>query len=425
MSRRRHNGSWVRNVALMWVSQLFVMSGFDAAMPFIPQLLRDNFGMIEQGERGVCVSIFTFVGALAYAVFCPIWGTLSDRLGVKIMLLRGTFLTAVFFPMMGYVTQPWMLIGLRGITAACAGTTAASNILLVKTVPDERQGFALGLLGTAVWGGAVLGQMIGGVVVDLYGYKVTFWACGVLYLFAGVCCLFAKDAPKAAAVKPPSQTQAAAIRRYRRGVLPLFTFGVWVMLVLMFAYSLVRRFEVPYFSMLVELITGPEKAAFWTGIIGAATCVGAVLSGVVIGYLADRWRPQTIIVPSLALAVVMLVITALTGNLLVMGVSRTLMFFFAGSLYPVLQKLLSAITPPRKRGKVFGWSSTFGNAGIMMSTVFSGWTIFLFGTRGVFLAAALLTAALIPAVLWGLKAVSVHPGYSASGGRSAPVRKRS
>ena len=416
---------WKRNLLMLWLSQLLVMAGFAAMSPFVPLFMKDAMGIVDEKELAMDVSLFNLFGTLAYAIFCPIWGKLSDRFGTKPMLLRGTFVTAFFFPMMGYVTHPGMLVALRFITAACAGTTAASNILLVKTVPDERQGFALGLLGTAVWGGAVLGQMIGGVVVDLYGYKVTFWACGVLYLFAGVCCLFAKDAPKAAAVKPPSQTQAAAIRRYRRGVLPLFTFGVWVMLVLMFAYSLVRRFEVPYFSMLVELITGPEKAAFWTGIIGAATCVGAVLSGVVIGYLADRWRPQTIIVPSLALAVVMLVITALTGNLLVMGVSRTLMFFFAGSLYPVLQKLLSAITPPRKRGKVFGWSSTFGNAGIMMSTVFSGWTIFLFGTRGVFLAAALLTAALIPAVLWGLKAVSVHPGYSASGGRSAPVRKRS
>ena len=39
---------WIRNMILMWISQLLVMSGFDAAMPFIPQLLRDNFGMIDE-----------------------------------------------------------------------------------------------------------------------------------------------------------------------------------------------------------------------------------------------------------------------------------------------------------------------------------------------------------------------------------------
>ena len=390
----------LRNVLLMWLSQLLVMSGFDAAMPFVPQLFRENLGIVEPSERGVWVALFNFAGALAYAVFCPVWGTLSDRFGVKIMLLRGTFLTAFFYPLMGYAAQPWILVVLRGITAACAGTTAAANILLVKTVPENRQGFALGFLGTAVWGGSVLGQMIGGIIVDLYGFRVSFWVCGLLYLLAGVCCVFAQDAPHAV-----MRRSAPAPRRTRgsRSV-PWFTRGAWIILLLMAFYSFVRRFEVPYISMLIEEITGPEKAAFWTGIIGALTCVGAVLSGVIIGYLVDRLPPRTIILPTLTLATILMLVTALTTNLAVLGAARTLMFFFAGSLYPILQKILSAITPPRKRGKVFGWASTFGNTGIMLSTIFSGWTIFALGTRGVFLAAAILTAILIPVMLYGIRA---------------------
>ena len=100
----------------------------------------------------------------------------------------------------------------------------------------------------------------------------------------------------------------------------------------------------------------------------------------------------------------LMAVTAYTDNLTVLGASRTLMFFFGGSLYPVLQKRLAAITPPRKRGKVFGWASTFGNSGIMLSTVLSGWTIYVFGTRGVFYAAAILTIVLIPVTLWGMEA---------------------
>ena len=386
----------MRNVLLMWLSQLMVMSGFDAAMPFVPQLFRENLNIVDTSERGVYVALFNFVGALAYAVFCPVWGTLSDRFGVKIMLLRGTFLTASFFPLMGYTDHAWVLIALRGITAACAGTTAAANILLVKTVPENRQGFSLGFVGTAYWSGSVLGQVIGGFIVDKWGFLVTFWMCGILYFLAGVCCLFAVDAPRAPA--------AASIRTGHKRVLPRFTRGAWIMLLLMCFYSLVRRFEIPYISMLVEIITGPEKAAFWTGIIGAMTCVGAVLSGVVIGYLADRLPPGAILLPTLILTAVLMVVSARTDNLMVLGASRTLTFFFAGSLYPILQKRLAAITPPHKRGMVFGWSSTFANTGIMFSTMLSGWTIYVFGTRGVFYATAALTLVLIPATLWGMKA---------------------
>ena len=160
---------WKRNLFLMWITQVFVMTGFDSAMPFIPQLMRDNFDMVDQAQRGVYVSVFNFAGFLAYAVFCPVWGTLSDRFGVKIMLLRGFFVTCFFYPLMGYATQPWLLITLRFITAAFAGTTAAANILLVKTVPENRTGFALGLFGTAIWGGSMLGNVLGGLLVDLYG----------------------------------------------------------------------------------------------------------------------------------------------------------------------------------------------------------------------------------------------------------------
>lgn len=411
MSEKKVN--WRLNIALMWITQLFVMTGFDAAMPFIPQLLRDNFNMVDQAQRGVCVSIFTFAGFLAYAVFCPIWGTLSDRFGVKIMLLRGCFVTCIFYPMMGYVSEPWMLIALRFITAACAGTTSAANILLVKTVPEHRTGFALGFLGTALWGGSVLGQVLGGITVELYGYKATFWACGILYVISGILTLFASDSRTTKSIPQPLSSKAAKIHRYRKGVLPGFTYGVWVMLLVMLFYTLVRRFEIPYISMLIELITGPEKAVFWTGIIGAVSCIGAVLSGVIIGWLADRLKPQTIIVPSLLISTVLLVINAVSKDLITLSVSRTLLFFFAGSLFPILQKLLAAATPVRKRGKVFGWASTFNNVGGMLSTMFSGWVIFLFGTRGVFGAAAILTLVLIPVTVWGIKVITNQPFYIA------------
>ena len=149
------------------------------------------------------------------------------------------------------------------------------------------------------------------------------------------------------------------------------------------------------------------------------TSIGAVLSGVVIGYLSDRCRPQTIIVPTLAAAAVLLAVNAVTDNLIMLAISRTLMFFFAGSLFPVLQKLLSAATPQRKRGKVFGWSTTFNNVGGMLATMFSGWVIFLFETRGVFWAAAVLTVILIPVTLKGIKTVTSQPFYIAHSGRKS------
>ena len=65
---------WKRNLVLMWLSQLLILSGFAAVMPFIPLFLKDQLGIVAEGERGIYMSMFYFFGVLGYAMFCPIWG---------------------------------------------------------------------------------------------------------------------------------------------------------------------------------------------------------------------------------------------------------------------------------------------------------------------------------------------------------------
>ena len=164
---------WKRNLVLLLISQILVLAGFTAAMPFIPLFLRDHMKIASEVNRGLYMSMFTFFGTFGYALFCPIWGSLSDKYGVKIMLLRGTFVTAFLFPLMGYCSQPWMLITLRFLTAACAGTTAASHILIAKNTPEDKQGFAQGVLSTSVFCGSMLGNVLGGFIVHYFGYLFT------------------------------------------------------------------------------------------------------------------------------------------------------------------------------------------------------------------------------------------------------------
>ncbi len=405
---------WKRNLVLMWLSQLLIMIGFDAAITFVPLMMRDQLGIIDQAERGIWVSVFVFAGVLAYAIFSAVWGSLSDRFGVKIMLLRGSFVTAFLFPMMGYVTDPWVLIVLRFLTAACAGTTASAQILTVKSTPDNRQGFALGLFSTAIWGGSVIGNLLGGMLVHYYGYRFTFWACGILYFIAGIIVLFAVDTPKVRhAAAPKVRTKKMQVHKYKYSLFPGFTYGVWLMMILLFCMSFVRRFEFPYVPMLVELITGPATAAYWTGIISAAVGIGALLSGVIAGHLSDKLPPVYLLVPGMLLSVILLVVQALSENLFVLGTARTLMYFFAGGLFPVCQKILAGATPQRKRGTVFGWSTTVGNLGVMFSTFIAGWVIFFAGTRGVFIAAAVLTAILLPFALKAVHRATHQPYYLA------------
>ena len=86
----------------MWLSQLLVNIGFSAAFPFIALFLRDHFGLADAAQRGFYMSRFYLFGNLAFAVFTPLWGVLGDRFGVKLMLYRGSFITAFLYPLMAF-----------------------------------------------------------------------------------------------------------------------------------------------------------------------------------------------------------------------------------------------------------------------------------------------------------------------------------
>ena len=431
LEQTRH---WKRNVAMMVMSQILVMGGFAAAIPFVPLYLKEHLGIVNEGERGLYMSMFYFFGMLAYGVFNPVWGSLSDRFGVKPMLLRGTFLTAVFFPMMAYVTNVWTLIALRFVTAACAGTTAAAQTLLVKNTPEDKQGFALGMLTTAYWCGTMLGNVMGGLVVHYFGYEKTFWFCGILYFVAGIFVIFAKD-DYVPAKNLPSTPQARRFHRYRHSLLPAFTLGVWLLMLLTLLYGFARSFELPYIAMLIEQIVGSSTAAFWTGIISAFVSVGSVVSGLIIGYLSDRVRPLKLLIPIMVLTSVFLLIQALSPglfakpeitvtilqrqftvnlNLWVFGISRTVMFLILGGSSAIFMKLMSNTTPKRKRGAVFGYRSTAHNIGSMIASCVAGWVVYSCGNvRAAFYAAAVMILLLVPLTVWIVRKAMNQPFYIA------------
>jgi len=400
---------WKLNLAMMWFSQLLVMTGYSAMMPFIPLLFKDHIGIVDEGVRGLYVSYFNVAGTLAYTLFIPIWGALSDRFGVKIMLLRGTFGTAFIFPIMGFVQNAWLLIGLRFLTAACAGTTAASQTLIVKNTPDDKMGFALGVFSTAVWSGAMLGNVCGGIMVDYLGYQSTFIFCGILYFIGGVSVLFAHEdcQPNLGSAVKSSQRK----QKHAHGWMPGLTVAAMIMLTLFICNGFVRSFELAYPAMLVEIIIGGDRAAYWTGIVSAFAAVGAMLSGALFGYLADRMPPEKLITPALIVTGIMLLLQAAAESLLAFGVGRTLMCLAGGGLNPIFQKVLSGVTPKRKRGMVFGLSSTFNGLGTIAAALCAGGVIYIFGTRGVFYAAAILTFLLIPVSQFLLKKVKNSPYY--------------
>ncbi len=383
--------NWKRNLFFVWLSQFFAMIGFGCCMPFIPLLLKDNLHIADDQLRGFYVSLYYLAGMVSLCIASVFWGILADRFGRKRMLLRASYAAALFYPMLVFAPNFWVLLSIRFVCSFFSGTVNPAQTLLVTTTPAEKHGFVLGTLSTAVWSGTMAGYLAGGLIVHYFSYTAAFLTCGAVYLFSGllVHCFVGEHF-----VRPVSKTA-----KTRQSISSLATPGILWLMLMFLLMGIARRIEQPFVAMQVELVHGEAGAAFFTGIVSAAAALGGVFSGLLAGHLCDRFSPWKLIVPVLVFSGLAGVAQAYSCCIGMFIVCRFLVFFFAGGLQPILQLMLTKIIRPEMRGTYFGWTSSMSQAGGILCSFISGSIVWFGSVRNIFAVAAILFFLMLPLMI--------------------------
>jgi DHA1 family multidrug resistance protein-like MFS transporter len=416
---------WKKNLLLVWLAQFLGVSGFSFALPFIPFYIKE-LGITDPAACNLWVAVFAASGYLSLLLFAPVWGFLADLYGRRLMILRAYFVSGLIVPLMGYVPNVFCLVALRFVLGAFAGTVTASQTLVSSNTPVGNRGFALGTLSSAVYGGTMAGAFLGGIVVDRFGYRVAFWVCGIAVILAGLLVLFG--------VKENFLSSATLRSRIATMTGRPPDFGAaWLLLLLILLIGFSIRFDQPFMPLLVEAVQGPDNAATWTGIIASLSAVAGVVSGCLLGYLADRYPPPRVAAWSALLAGLLMLPQGLAGSLSVLIGARLGMVFFAGGLDPIFQIWLSKCTPDDQRGVFLGWATSAKALGWLLCSLTSGGVAVLLGVRWVYFVAAGIFLSLIPIIrIAGMRVHAQEPTAPCSGARrpghhgfGTPVRDRS
>lgn len=383
------SAAWKRNLFWIWLAQLLSFAGFSSALPFIPLYIGQVFGIVDERERGMYVAAFYFFGMLSFCISAPLWGALGDRYGRRLMLLRSYWVSAFLFPALMLAPNVFWLIGLRFLVSSFSGSTNAAQALVVTTTPEKNHGFALGILSSAMWSGNMLGYLLGGAVVDHFGYTCAFIGCGVTYALGGAVTLLFVHERFVPVARPAGKW---------RPHLPRYSSLVWGLLTIFFLIALARRFDEPFIALQVEAVGGGERAAWYTGIISAFAALGGILSGATIGYLCDRFSPDRVARPSILLCALAMLGQGYAANLGMLGVARFLLFFAAGGLEPVFLSKLSASVDAGERGALFGLAASIRVMGLLAGSALGGMVVMAVGIRGIFVSGALCFLLLLPAM---------------------------
>ncbi len=143
-----------------------MLSAVNVALPSIA---------MDLSMDAVLLSWIPMAYLMASAMFVLIFGRLADMVGRKRIFLIGTFSVIITSLIAAFATSGIMLISARFLQGICAAMLYATQVAIVSSVfPPAKRGQAIGLTVSMIYLGLTVGPLIGGYVIDLFGWRASF-----------------------------------------------------------------------------------------------------------------------------------------------------------------------------------------------------------------------------------------------------------
>ncbi len=345
---------WKINLISVWFGCFFTGLAISQIIPFLPLYL-EQLG-VTGGESlslwsGLTFSI-TFVVSAAVA---PLWGSLADRKGRKLMLLRAAFGMGVVILLQAFVTEAWQLLLLRALMGLTSGYIPNAMALVAAQVPRERSGWALSCVSTGQIGGVILGPMLGGLLADWVGLRTVFIVTALLLMVSFLVTLFLI---KETGYIPVSKKDKLSGREVFRSL-----DNPKLMLCLFFTTMVIQMCNGsvnPILTLFVrELAPTAENIAFLSGVIAALPGVSALLAAPRLGRLGDRIGTQRILLATMVISLLLFVAMSFVTSTTQLGILRFLLGFADGAMMPAVQTLLVRHSRDNITGRIFGYNQSF------------------------------------------------------------------
>jgi len=169
---------WRRTFWVVFASNLIAGAGLMAFLPFFPTLL-EELGMEDPHARTVWSGILFGAAPLSAAFSGPLWGSIGDRYGRKLMVVRSMLGLTLFVGLMGFAHDAWQLLFLRVMQGVFSGYMPPSLTLVSVAAPEDRQGQVTSWIQTASTVGTILGPMIGALVLGMASARAVFAVTGI------------------------------------------------------------------------------------------------------------------------------------------------------------------------------------------------------------------------------------------------------
>lgn len=350
-----------REIAVLSFAMIVVMLGFGMVIPIFP------FYIESMGVGGSELGILVAASSLMEFIFAPIWGAVSDRMGRKPVLLIG--LSGYFLSMllMGLVDTFSLLLLVRAASGLLSSATLPTSMAYVSDVTSEDdRAKGLGLLGSAMGLGVIIGPGVGGLLGTESLSLPFFVSAGLSLVAALLVFLTVPESLKGASVE--SRLQIVSPLKGVRDALS-GSFGVLFFLAFLLSFGL-TNFEA-IFGLYVsgKFGYGPERVGVILMVVGVTSTLG---KGLLTGPFTKGFGEDNVIRGSL-LAGSFCFILLLYARTYPMILAATGLFILSKTLLrPSLLSVISKNTL-MGQGAVLGLSNSFMSLGRIVGPLWAGY----------------------------------------------------
>ncbi|MBN8237204.1 MFS transporter [Halobacillus kuroshimensis] len=359
-----------KTIGLLTLIQFFVYIGFGIIIPVIPELINNMNG------SAVHIGWLLAVYSLASFLTARLWGSVSDQIGRRKVLLVGLLGFTISFLMFAmFIDQLTVLYVSRIIGGLFAGALYTGSMSYVADITTkENRNKYMGFVGMAIGLGFIFGPAIGGLLSKV-SLSFPFYISAILMAITGVFTFLMLEESKP---EQESKEQPMSLKEQLTGnLLPLFAFTFVATLLLAglegtFQVYQIQKIDITPFQVgLLFMVSG---------------LIDAAIQGGVMQKIKDGTETHWIIMGQVVSA----------GGLLLMPLSFNLWYaglflviFTAGNAL-VRTCTISLITKKTPRhGAATGTSFSLDSLGRVLGPVIFTW-IFEMHTLATFLTASLL-----------------------------------
>jgi DHA1 family multidrug resistance protein-like MFS transporter len=368
--------SWRRNLYAVFIAQIVAVVAFSFAMSFLPLFIRE-LGDLTNEEAAFWTGIASGGCGLAMFIGAPFWGSIADRWGRKPMLLRAQLSGVAILALMGWSPNVPVLVVLRIIQGFLTGTVAAAQALVATQTPKEKTPFAMGLIMMSFFSGTTFGPLLGGLMADSFGYRMTYFLTAALLAVGTLIVVFFVQEK----FERPQQEKVSSLGDMWRLAISREIYPLLITICVIFAAP---QMVAPVIPLYIREIDSQVLAATVSGVALGLIGLLAAVSSLVAGKLSELLSLAKMLVLSCFISGLFYLPPIWAGTVIQFIIFVGLTGLFRGGLQTSSIALIGLKATEGQHGVIFGLAQSANSLGTGLGSLIGGSLASLFGLKSVF-----------------------------------------